>query len=166
MESFQENINEYRKQLKKGLIQKAYRGLMETVMDLRTHFKNKYPEYSVSGGIYYGYMDMTYFACFPESLKRRKLKVAVVFIHEPFRFEAWLAGTNKQVQSRYWKLFRESGWNKYRIPSSTRGTDSILECILADNPDFSDPEALTKQIESGTLRFIRHVEGFLAEHNP
>jgi Family of unknown function (DUF7000) len=97
MESLQENINEYRRQLEKGAIQKAYRGVMEYIMDLRTNLKNKYPDYFVSGSIYYGYMDMTYFSFFPKSLKDRNLKIAIVFLHEPFRFEAWLAGVNKQV---------------------------------------------------------------------
>jgi len=164
MESFHEYITEYRKQLKKGDIKKAYKGLMEYITDLRLHFKNKYPDYFISGSIYYGYMDMTYFAFFPESLKCRKLKIAIVFIHDTFRFEVWLAGYNKQVQTKYWKLFKESSWNKYRIPLTIKGVDSILECILADNPDFIDLDALTKQIEKGALKFIRDVENFLSKH--
>jgi hypothetical protein len=63
MGSFHESMNEYRKQLEKGAIQEAYKGLMEYILALRTHFKNKYPDYFVSGSIYYGYMDMTYFSC-------------------------------------------------------------------------------------------------------
>ena len=164
METFHENINEYRKQLEKGAIQGAYKGLMEYIMSLRTHFKNKYPDYFVSGSVYYGYMDMTYFSFFPKSFKDRKLKIAIVFIHEAFRFEVWLAGNNKQVQSKYWKLFKESDWNKYHVVSTTKGVDSIVEYILVEDPDFSDLDTLTKQIESGTLKFIKHVEGFLAEH--
>ena len=54
MESFHEYIIEYKEQLEKGAIKKAYRGLMEYIMDLRTHLKNKYPDYFVSGSIYYG----------------------------------------------------------------------------------------------------------------
>ncbi len=104
MKLFHEYIHEYRKQLEKGAIQKAYKGLMEYIMDLRTHFKNTYPDYVVSGSIYYGYMDMTYFSFFPPSFKQRQLKIAIVFLHETFRFEVWLAGYNKQVQSKYWKL--------------------------------------------------------------
>jgi hypothetical protein len=65
MESFHECMNEYRKQLEKGAIIKAYKGLMEYIMDLRMHLKNKYPDYFVSGSIYFGYMDMTYFSFFP-----------------------------------------------------------------------------------------------------
>jgi hypothetical protein len=164
LESFHEYVNEYKKQLEKGAIQKAYKGLMEYIMDLRTYFKNKYPDYFVSSSIYYGYMDMTYFSFFPESLKQRKLKIGIVFIHEAFRFEVWLFGYNKQVQSKYWKSFKESGWNKYHIVSTTKGVDSIVEYILADNPDFSDLDALTKQIDSATLIFIKDVEDFLSKH--
>jgi len=73
MESLHEYINEYRKQLKKGAIQVAYKGLIEYIMGLKTHLRNKYPKHFVSGSIYQGYMDMTYFSFFPESLKHRKL---------------------------------------------------------------------------------------------
>jgi hypothetical protein len=164
MKPFHESINEYRKQLGKGAIQKAYKGLMEYVMGLRTHFNNKYPDYFVSGSIYYGYMDMTYFSFFPESLKDRKLKIAIVFLHETTRFEVWLAGVNKQVQTKYWKLIKDSDWNKYHLVSTTKGADSIIEHVLVDNPDFSDLDALTKQIESAALKFIKDVDGFLSKH--
>jgi hypothetical protein len=137
---------------------------MEYIMNLRTHFKKKYPDHSVSGSIYQGYMDMTYFSFFPQSLKRRKLKVGIVFIHETIRFEVWLFGCNKQVQTKYWKLIKESGWNKYHIVPTVKGFDGIVDTVLADNPDFSDLDALTKQIERGTLKFIKDVESFLSKH--
>ena len=109
MGSFHEHMKEYKNQIEKGVIQKAYLGLMEYVSKLRTHFKNKYPEYAVSGSIYFGYMDMTYFSIFPKSLKDRDLKIAVVFLHDAFRFEVWLSGKNKQVLTKHWKLLKESG---------------------------------------------------------
>jgi hypothetical protein len=163
MGSFQENMNEYKKQLGRGAIKQAYKDLMEYIMGLRTHFKNKYPDYYVSGGIYFGYMDMSYFSFFPDSLRRRNLKIAIVFIHEACRFEVWLAGNNKQVQTKYWKLFKESAWNKYNLVTTTQGVDSIIEYILVDAPDFGDLDALTKQIEGETLKFIKDVESFLSE---
>jgi hypothetical protein len=164
MESFHETMNEYRKQMEKGVIQKAYKGLMEYILDLKTQLKTKYPDYFVSGSIYYGYMDMTYFSFYPESIKNRNLKIAIVFIHDTCRFEVWLAGYNKQVQSKYWKLFKDSGWNKYRLVPTTQGMDSIIESVLIDHPDFSDLQAITKQIEIATLQFIADVESFLSEH--
>ena len=94
MGSFHECMNEYREQLHKGNIRKAYRGLMDYIMELRSYFKNKYPNYFVSESVYYGYMNRTHFCYFPESLKCRKLKVAIVFVHNTFRFEVWLARAN------------------------------------------------------------------------
>jgi hypothetical protein len=164
MGQFNEDMNEYRKQLEKGAITKAYRGLMEYFNALRLFFQKKYPDYSVSGSVYYGYMDMTYFSFNPKSLKRLKLKVAIVFLHEAFRFEVWLSGYNRTVQTKYWKLFKESDWNKYNIVTPAKGVDAILDHILVDNPDFSDLDALTKQIEIGTLKFIKDVENFLSKN--
>jgi hypothetical protein len=162
MTPFHEYMNEYKRQMEKGDIREAYKELMKYIMELRSYFQSKYPDYFVSGNIYQGYMDMTYFSFIPASLKVRKLKAAIVFIHDTCRFEVWLAGYNKQAQAKYWKLFKESDLNKYRIPSTTKGVDSIVEHTLVENPDFSDLDTLTKQIESGTLEFIKDVEGFLS----
>ncbi|MFC1970555.1 DUF7000 family protein [Chloroflexota bacterium] len=157
-----EYIKEYKKQLGKGVIQRAYQGLMKYIMDLRTHFSKNFPDFA-PGNIYHGYMDMTYFPISPKSLKSRKLKIAVVFNYDQFRFEVWLAGYNKQIQQKYWILFQESDWNKYRIPSAIKGVDSIAEYTLAENPDFDDLDGLTKQIEKGTLNFISDIEDFLSK---
>ena len=164
MKTLNEYIKEYRKQLEKGYINEAYKGLIEFIMILRRYFNTKYPDYFVSGSIYQGYMDMTYFSFIPESLKRKKLRIAIVFCYDTFRFEVWLAGYNKQIQTKYWKLFKESNWNKYHIPSTTKGVDSIIEYILVDNPDFDYLDKLTEQIEKGTLKFIKDVEDFLSKN--
>ena len=163
MLSFHDVMIEYRNQLKKGIIQKAYRGLMEYFGSLRSFFKNKYPDYAISSSIYFGYMDMTYFAINPPLLKDRKLRIAIVFLHEEFRFEAWLGGYNKTIQKKYWDLVKKRGWNKYRIPSSLKGIDSIVEHVLVENPDFRDLDALTAQIVSGTMNFIKDVKNFLSQ---
>lgn len=163
MEAFHEYIGEYKKLLKKGEVQKAYQGLMEYIMDLRSYFKKKYPDYEVSGSIYQGYMDMSYFSFFPGSLKRRKLKTGIVLVHDPLRFEIWLFGYNKNIQTKYIKIFQESNWDKYHIAETAKGIDFIIDHILIDNPDFSDLDKLTKQIEKGTLKFIKDIEIFLSE---
>jgi hypothetical protein len=75
-----------------------------------------------------------------------------------------LAGYNKAIQKKYWSIIKQSNWNKYRLPSSIEGNDSIVESVLVDNPDFSDLNALTKQIEVATLQFIADVEAFLSLH--
>ena len=164
MEPFHESMIEFKSQLEKGSIQKAYQGLMEYFMELRTHFQKKYPDHFVSGSLYYGFMDMTYFAFIPPSLKEQKLKPAIVFVYDTFRFEVWLAAANKQVQAKYWELIKESGWDKYRLVPTVKGYDSIIEDVLVEEPDFNDLDALTERIERGTLEFIGDVESFLAAH--
>jgi len=163
--SFQESMKEYKKQMQKGVIIKAYRGLMEYIMNLRMYLTKKYPDYNVPSHIYFGYMDMTYFSFFSDLLKNRKLKVGIVFVHEACRFEVWLFGYNKAVQKKYWKLVNESGWNKYHLSPSPQSFDSIVENILVDDPDFSDLDNLTKQIEKGALKFIDDVENFLSKYS-
>lgn len=160
MASFQDSMQVFRKQLQEGTIQQAYRGLMEYILNLKTYLKKKYPDYFISSSLYVGYMDMTYFSFTPPALKERNLKVAIVFNYDAFRFEVWLGGYNKQVQEAYWKLFKENGWHKYHLVPTTEGMDSILEYTLVDDPDFDDLEALTKQIEMGTMRFIADIEDF------
>jgi hypothetical protein len=88
----------------------------------------------------------------------------VVVLHEAFRFELWLSAVNKQVQKQCWKLFKESGWDKYKIVPPGKGVDSIVEYILVNNPDFSDLVVLTKQIEKGILKFIQDIERFLMKY--
>ena len=163
MHSIQKDMEELRRQLGKGAIQKAYGALLSYMMGLRTHFVNKYGDSAVSG-LYQGYMDMTYFALFPPSLKRRDLKVAIVFNYSAFRFEAWLAARNRKVQRQYWELFRESHWAEYRVVTPAGGIDSIIEYDLAKDFDFSDPDALTSRIENATAAFVENIERFLAEH--
>ena len=163
MKSLQENMVEYKKQLEKGAIQKAYQGLMEYMLSLKNHFGTKYPDFSVSGSMYSGYMDMTYFSVFPKSLKNQELKIAIVFVYDSFRFEVWLSGRNQQVLAKYWKIVKDSGWDKYQLAAQGKWADSILEHVLVYNPDFSDLEALTKQIDQEASKFIRDVESFLTK---
>ena len=106
---------------------------------------------------------MTYFSILPKSLKDRDLKIAIVFLYDAFRFEIWLSGKNKQVLAKYWKIINKSGWGKYKVVEPVKGVDSVVEHVLVDNPDFSDLDALTKQIERGALEFIRDIESFLAK---
>ena len=165
MHSISEDMKEFQRQLEKGAIQKAYGAVLSYMMGLRTHFKNNHAGSTVSG-LYQGYMDMTYFALFPSSLKHRNLKIAIVFNYGAFRFEAWLAGGNRKVQRQYWGLFKDSQWPEYRLATPAKGIDSILECDLVTDFDLDDQNALTARIEKATVAFIDDIQRFLAEHDP
>jgi hypothetical protein len=162
MGSLPQAMQAYHRQLQEGVIQQAYRGLMDYMQSLKAHFKNKFPTYIVSGSLYFGYMDMTYFAFTPPALKERGLKIAIVFVHETFTFEVWLSGYNRAAQAKFWSLFKDSAWDKYGLQPSPRNPDAILAHTLVNAPDFTDLDALTDQIERGTLAFIANVDAFLA----
>ena len=161
MYSTRKDMEEFREQLSNGSIQQAYRTLLNYMAGLRTHFATRYPEIAVSG-LYQGYMDITFFALFPPSLKHRDLKIAIVFNYDAFKFEAWLTGRNRKVQRQYCELFRDSRWPKYRVITPAKGIDSIVECDLAKDFDFSSPDALTSNIEETAVAFIDDVERYLS----
>lgn len=154
----------FEKQLRQGSVTRAYRALLSYMTDLRAHFLRAHPDYVVSA-VYQGHLDMTYFAVAPAALKQRRLKVAIVFDYGAFRFEAWLAAGNRQVQQRYWELASERHWEGCRVVAPGKGVDAIVACELAEGFDLDDREALTARIERRAAEFVAAVEDFLAEHD-
>jgi len=162
MESMNQYIMEYTAQLSKGQIQKAYKGIMTFMSELRSYLESEHPDYT-AGNLYFGYMDMTYFAFTPTDLKNKKLKIAVVYMHEKGAFEVWLAGNNRKIQAEYIALLSNGNISKYNVSQVIPGVDSIIESILVEKPDFDHPEALKKQIEKKTMEFIRDITSILDE---
>ena len=156
MESLNNHIQDYTKQLSKGHIQKAYRGIMAFMSALSAYLENKYQNYS-TGALYFGYLDMTYFAFTPSDLKNRKLKIAIVYIHEQGRFEIWLVGNNRKIQAEYIELMRQKNIGEYKLSQVMPGVDSIIASVLVEQPDFDHPEELKKQIETKTVTFINDI---------
>lgn len=163
IEPLQPYIDEYIRQLNKGQIQKAYRGIMAFMSGLKTYLENGYPDF-ITGGLYFGYMDMTYFPFTPPDLSQRKLKIAIVYLHEKGKFEAWLSGTNKKIQAELIQRLSQKDIGDYLLSESRPGVDSIIETTLVDRPDFNDPEKIKTTIEQKTLDFIKDIVELLEEH--
>lgn len=161
MASLNQHIREYKMQLDKGHIQKAYQGILHYLMELRVHFQNEYPDLHLTSSINEGRMNMSYFAFSSGFLKKRKLKIVVIFNHNTISFEAWLCGFNKKVQKEYWEIIKAISWGQYYIPDSIGGNFSILEHKITETPNFDDPDGLTKQIESKVLVFLKDIENQL-----
>ncbi len=158
--SLNDDMKVYASQLRLGNIQRAYRGVLSFMSDLKAYMEGKYPAYSV-GSLYCGYMDMTYFAFTPPSLKDRKLKIAIVFLHETCRFDIWLAAANRKTQADTIALLATRDLGAFRLSSIGPGVDSIIEASLVEQPDFNDTAALKSNIEEATLRFIGDILPFL-----
>jgi len=161
MKTDQYYINELRRQLEKGNIQKGYKILLDYVLSLKNHLQDKYPEYSIPNSIYHGYLDMTYFPIFPKSLKNVGLKIALVFNYEEFRFEIWLSANNKKVQKEYWEIIKERKLDKYKIVASVQGNDSIIEKYIDNDINLDNQRALTETIEKEIIEFIKDIEEIL-----
>ncbi|OUL08698.1 hypothetical protein B0533_07300 [Sedimentibacter sp. SX930] len=162
MESLNECIMEYTAQLRKGQIQKAYKGILTFMSELRSYLESGYPDYT-AGSLYSGYMDMTYFAFTPPDLKNKKLKIAVVYLHEKGVFEVWLAGNNRKIQAEYIALMSHENIGKYKLSQAIPGVDSIIESILVEKPAFDHPEALKQEIEKMTMAFVKDMISILDE---
>lgn len=161
MKSLNEHLQVYQKQLKKGDIKIAYQGLMNFLNDLRIHFKNNHPDFSVAGNIYQGQMDISFFNCSPPSFKKKNLKIVILFMHETLQFDIWLCGANKQIQKKYWEIFKESDWDKYRIPTTTKNVFSIVEHTIVEQANFDDLAKLTLQIDNEAMKFITVIKNDL-----
>lgn len=159
--SLNEYKEDYKQQIEIGNIQKAYKGISTFMKQLRNYFKNSYPAGYTVGSVYSGEMTITYFPFTPGVLKEQKLKIAIVFNHQEMRFEVWLAGQNKQIQRKYWEVFKDSDWNKYHVPANIDKSFSIVDNILINDPDFNNLDFLREQIEDGVMEFINEIKDAL-----
>ncbi|NCB43185.1 MAG: hypothetical protein EOM59_11265 [Clostridia bacterium] len=156
VKSLNDSVKEYTIQLENGDIQKAYQGIMTFISKLRKYLESKYSEYVISG-VYFGYMDMTYFGFTPVELKKKNLKVAIVYLHRENRFDVWLVGLNRKIQGEYIQRLKGEDLGEYRLSQVAPGVDSIVEKTLVMHPNFNYQEDLVGALEEGTVKFISNI---------
>jgi hypothetical protein len=153
MDKLNDQVVRYHEELQKGYLQNAYRGIMEFMSGVRAYLSERHPDMT-AGALYQGLMDMTFFTITPETLKARKLKVAIVYLHAKNSFEVWLSGANRQVQSDLLKTLKDSELAGYELTEAAPGVDSIISWTITEYPDFNDTEALQMMLEVETTKFI------------
>lgn len=161
---FTKYVELYKEEIKNGQIPAVYRGILDFISKLRIYLSKEYPLHFMTGGIYQGYMDLSFFTFTPKSLKNLKLKCPIIFNHIDFRFEIWLVGNNRKVQKKYWDIFAGSDWDRYYVPEELGKEFSIVEHVLVENPDFFHAQALMETIESNALQFIGDIEHILLDN--
>lgn len=60
-----------------------------------------------------------------EKLKEKGLKIAVVLVHQSFRFEVWLSGYDRKCQCGYYALLKDR-----KIPFALTDDPERRDCIL------------------------------------
>ena len=160
MQSLNEAVREYTSILQQGQIQKAYKGIMTFMSAMKSYLENQHPDY-IASGLYFGYMDKTYFAFTPPELKQRNLKIAIVYLHAENRFDAWLGGVNRKVQGEFVEFFRGKDIGDLILSEVKPGVDSIVEMGLVQKPDFDHQEELMLSIESQLVAFTEKINNLL-----
>lgn len=141
--SLNKSVFNYKRLIKDSDIQYVYSELIKFVYRLKTNFSNKFSDdYSV-GNVLQGYMDYTYFYLTSDSLKTKKLKLGIVLNHSQARFELWLLGNTKDIQKKYWELFKNTSW----VQEKEMPQYSIFEVTLIENPDFDNLDDLANSLE-------------------
>lgn len=157
-ESINKYIATYKEQLAKGDISIAYEFLIKYLMTIRSTFEKEYGDKYSCGNIGRGYMDITYFSFFNSYLRDNKLRYGIVLNHNEMQFELWLMGQNQKVQEDYWNLLKTSKWseNKTSMPKY-----SILEVVLAKDPDFDKLDELTSKIIETADELAREITEYI-----
>ncbi len=159
--SLSAQVREYTARLADGRIQQAYRGILAFMSGLQAGLEARYPDHAVSS-LYPGYLDMTYFAVTSPELKARRLKIALVYLHAEGRFEAWLAGANRQVQADLVRQLGGRDLGRYQLSHIQPGVDAIIAAVLDGQPDFDNPAALGERLEAGILAFADDMAALVA----
>ncbi|MFA5274519.1 MAG: hypothetical protein WC339_03450 [Candidatus Izemoplasmatales bacterium] len=161
MSGLQADIAIYQAQLQRGNIQNAYKGILTFLSCFRTYLSEKHPTHR-SGALYAGYMDMSYFSHTPEDIVKRKLKIALVYLHESGSFEAWLCGNNRQIQINMITELSNRELGRFHLSKPLPGVDSIVECSLETKPNFDRPEWLMNELENRLMVFIQEIRDIVA----
>ena len=160
MKTLNRLINDYTRKLQQGELQLAYKGILDYLGRLRSDFIKKYPQLDI-GSLYQGYMDMTYFSLNTKTLKDKGLKIAIVYLHQNGRFEAWLSARNREISKQYETVISDKLLEELQAFHDKNNLDAIIERTLASAPDFDDPDILTNQLEQGAEQFIAAVSKHL-----
>ncbi len=147
-------IEIYKNQLIQGSIRRAYMLLTRYMGEL----KAKFPEPYLTGNISLGYLDYTYFPFFNSYLRQHKLRFGIVLNHLEMRFELWLMGQNASVQEKYWKLLKDTDWNKDK---KVMPQYSVLEVCLENDIDFSHKDLMTDKIFNSAISLAERIQDFL-----
>ncbi len=127
---------------------------------MRADFIRNYTKYDV-GGIYQGYMDMSYFSLSTNFLKDKGLKIAVVYQHDKGEFEVWLSARNREISKRIEPFVNNIILDDFTVFHDDNNLDAIIECTLTSSPNFDNQSELMREIEQGVERFVTSVQSVL-----
>jgi hypothetical protein len=161
MENYNELMNNFKDQLSKGRIQKAYRYIFDIFSELGNEIKNSQNKVISTTSLYHGYLDMTYLPVTTETLKRNGLKIAIVFNYSLFQFEIWLSAVNRKKRNEVLEVITQSKGIKYKAVQNNENTDAIIEIRIKGINEFNNKSRIVSLITKKTIAFIDDIEEFM-----
>lgn len=138
-----------------------YHQLINYMKELKLFFQKEYGTTFKLGKIYQGDPNFSYFSLTTEELKKQKLKFVIILNHKELYFSICLSGQNKSIRKKYWKIFRDSDWNKYHLAESIDDSLSIIDQTIVEEPNFNNKRNLTEKIEKESWKFIKELKDIL-----
>ena len=163
METFNELMSDFKVQLNKGKIQRAYRYIFDIFADLGNELKSHKDKSISINSLYHGYLDMTYLPVMTELLRDNGLKIAVVFNYSLFQFEIWLSAINRKRRKEVLEIIANSKWNKYKTVENDANTDAIIELKINGIYEFGNKNRIVTLIAKETYAFISEIEKFIID---
>lgn len=77
---YKEKINRYTREVAVGDFPQVYRKILDSLSEIRRLIQKNHPDLTV-GGLYPGYMDISFFTVVSPELKARQLKLVLVYVH-------------------------------------------------------------------------------------
>lgn len=152
---YKEKINRYTREVAVGDFPQVYRKILDSLSEIRRLIQKNHPDLTV-GGLYPGYMDISFFTVVSPELKARQLKLVLVYVHGTGAFEAWLAAINRGVQQRYHSLLEERELRAFTLSPHGPGIDHLIKKTLVEKPDFECP-LLLEQIDESLIHFHQEI---------
>ncbi|MGB0868914.1 MAG: AraC family transcriptional regulator [Flavobacteriales bacterium] len=138
-----------------------YHQLIGYMKGLRLFFQKEYETTFKLGQVYQGNPNFSYFSLTTDELKKQKLKFVIILNHKELNFSICLSGQNKNIRKKYWKIFKDSDWNKYHLATSIEDSLSIIDQMIVNKPNFNDKNGLTAIIKKESMMFIRDLKEIL-----
>lgn len=138
MENINSLMSDFKVQLNKGRIQRAYRYIFDIFSDLTSALKRLDDKAISVNSLYHGYLDMTYLPVITGKLKENGLKIAIVFNYSSFQFEIWLSAVNRRKRKEVLDAIIVSKWRKYKTVENDANTDAIIEHKILGIDELDD----------------------------
>ncbi len=124
---------------------------------ISAELEKELPEYTFMGRVVENQMDFSYFQATRETLKESGLKVQVVFIHSTCKFEVWISGYNRKIQSRYYKMLCNSEC-LFEVCSDPERNDFILKAPVEKEITTDTPEAIIAEIKGKVTELETYIQ--------